>query len=122
MQFVYSRLAEKYQEHHIIVYGRSLGSGFAAKIASDNKPRYLILDSPYYSFVKVVERFIPFLPVRSKAGQGPLDFVDAGIAPPKSSAWRLAGRGGGYHKDGLRADRERLRAKLQHLRQGRKVC
>jgi uncharacterized protein len=64
MQFVYSRLAEKYHEHHIIVYGRSLGSGFAAKIASDNKPRYLILDSPYYSFVKVVERFIPFLPVR----------------------------------------------------------
>lgn len=64
MQFVYSRLAEKYHEHHIIVYGRSLGSGFAAKIASDNKPRYLILDSPYYSFVKVVERFLPFLPVR----------------------------------------------------------
>ena len=64
MQFVYSRLAEKYHEHHIIVYGRSLGSGFATKIASDNKPRYLILDSPYYSFVKVVERFIPFLPIR----------------------------------------------------------
>lgn len=64
MQVVYQQLAARYAEHHMIVYGRSLGSGFAAKIASDNRPRYLILDSPYYNFVKVVERFIPILPVR----------------------------------------------------------
>lgn len=64
MQFVYDTLAVQYTEHHIIVYGRSLGSGFAAKIASDNKPRYLILDSPYYSFAKVIERFLPILPIR----------------------------------------------------------
>lgn len=64
MQFVYAQLAQKYQEHHIIVYGRSIGSGFAAKIASDNKPRYLILDAPYYNFQKVVERFLPLLPVK----------------------------------------------------------
>jgi uncharacterized protein len=37
--------------------------GFAAKIASDNKPRYLILDSPYYNFRIVVKRFLPILPV-----------------------------------------------------------
>jgi len=64
MQFVYSDLAKQYHEHHIIVYGRSLGSGFATKVASENKPRYLILDSPYYNFRKVVERFLPILPVR----------------------------------------------------------
>ncbi len=64
MQFIYTKLAEKYSEHHIIVYGRSMGSGFATKIASENKPRYLILDSPYYSFLKVAERFLPILPVR----------------------------------------------------------
>ena len=64
MQFVYDTLAVQYTEHHIIVYGRSLGSGFAAKIASDNKPRYLILDAPYYSFTKVIERFLPILPIR----------------------------------------------------------
>ena len=64
MQFVYDTLAVQYTEHHIIVYGRSLGSGFAAKIASDNKPRYLILDAPYYSFKKAVERFLPILPIR----------------------------------------------------------
>jgi len=64
MQFVYDRLKEKYPEDHMIVYGRSLGSGFASKIASDNHPRYLILDAPYYNFQKAVERFLPILPIR----------------------------------------------------------
>jgi len=64
MQFVYNNLSVQYPEDHIIVYGRSIGSGFAAKIASDNNPRYLILDSPFYNFGKVVTRFLPFLPVR----------------------------------------------------------
>ena len=64
MQFVYKNLSDQYTEHHMIVYGRSLGSGFATKIASENKPRYLILDSPYYNFTRAVERFLPILPVR----------------------------------------------------------
>ncbi|WP_207955524.1 alpha/beta hydrolase [Segetibacter sp. 3557_3] len=64
MQVVYETLQQQYGEKHIIVYGRSLGSGFAAKVASDNQPRYLILDAPFYNFIKVVERFLPFLPHR----------------------------------------------------------
>lgn len=64
MQFVYDSLAVQYTDHHMIVYGRSLGSGFAAKIASDNKPRYLILDAPYFSFTKALQRFLPILPMR----------------------------------------------------------
>lgn len=64
MQFVYNELKQLYKEDHLIVYGRSMGSGFATKLACDNSPRYLILDAPYYSFKKVVERFLPILPVR----------------------------------------------------------
>jgi uncharacterized protein len=64
MQFVYTTLQQQYGEQHLIVYGRSLGSGFAAELAATNKPRYLILDAPYYNFKKVVERFLPFLPIR----------------------------------------------------------
>lgn len=64
MQFVYNDLKARYEEHHIIVYGRSLGSGFAAKLASENSPRYLILDAPYYSFRKAVQRFVPILPMK----------------------------------------------------------
>ena len=64
MQFIYEKLLLEYPQNHLIVYGRSIGSGFAAKIASENKPRYLILDAPYYNFIKVAERFLPFLPHR----------------------------------------------------------
>ncbi|HVM89564.1 MAG TPA: alpha/beta fold hydrolase [Puia sp.] len=64
LQFVYNKLCSQCGEQHLIVYGRSIGSGFAAKIASGNDPRYLILDAPYYNFQKVAERFLPFLPVR----------------------------------------------------------
>lgn len=64
MQFVYKTLIATYPEDHMIVYGRSLGSGFATHLASENKPRYLILDAPYYSFIKVVERILPILPMR----------------------------------------------------------
>ncbi len=64
MQHVYEKLAAQYGEKHLLVYGRSLGSGFAAKLASDNHPRCLILDAPYYNFTRVIERFLPFLPIR----------------------------------------------------------
>ena len=64
VQVVYDTLAVQYHESQIIVYGRSLGSGFATKVASDNSPRYLILDAPYYNFAKAVQRFIPILPMR----------------------------------------------------------
>ena len=64
IQFVYSTLLAQCPDQHMIVYGRSIGSGFATRIAADNNPRYLILDSPYYNFRKVVERFLPILPLR----------------------------------------------------------
>lgn len=64
MQFVYETLTKTYPQNHMIVYGRSLGSGFAAKLAADNTPRYLILDAPYFSFKKTIERFLPILPVK----------------------------------------------------------
>lgn len=64
MQFVYDTLITTYHENHMIVYGRSLGSGFAAHLASENTPRYLILDAPYFSFAKVVNRFLPMLPLK----------------------------------------------------------
>jgi uncharacterized protein len=63
MQHVYEQLKNKYSEEHLIVYGRSMGSGFATKLACDNLPRYLILDAPYFSFKRVAERFLPILPM-----------------------------------------------------------
>ncbi len=59
----YETLLKDYHESNIIIYGRSMGSGFAAKVASMNHPRMLILDAPYYSFSRLTKRYLPFLPV-----------------------------------------------------------
>ena len=63
LQYVYDKVKEQVDEKYIVVYGRSLGSGFAAKLASTNQPRMLVLESPYYSLAKVTKRYIPFMPV-----------------------------------------------------------
>ena len=63
LQLVYNKLKDMTTEDHIILYGRSLGSGFAAKLASMNHPKMLILDAPYYSLTKVTARYAPFMPL-----------------------------------------------------------
>lgn len=63
MQVVYDKIKENVDENFIILYGRSLGSGFATKLASMNNPRMLILDAPYYSLSKVAKKYIPFMPL-----------------------------------------------------------
>jgi alpha/beta superfamily hydrolase len=63
MQVIYNKLKAKVDEKYIILYGRSLGSGFATKLASMNNPRMLVLDAPYYSLSKIAKRYLPFMPL-----------------------------------------------------------
>lgn len=63
-QTVYKWLSERYPEEQIVLYGRSLGSGIAARIAAWNKPHMLILDSPYYSFLYQVRQYGFWLPLK----------------------------------------------------------
>jgi hypothetical protein len=63
-QTVYKWLSKQYDEDKIVIYGRSMGSGIAARVASWNTPRMLILDSPYYSFLYQVKRYGFWLPLR----------------------------------------------------------
>jgi fermentation-respiration switch protein FrsA (DUF1100 family) len=63
-QRIYDWLTEHYQGTEIILYGRSFGSGIAAQVASRNKAKLLILDSPYYSFTYQIRRFAGFLPLK----------------------------------------------------------
>lgn len=63
LQVVYNKIKENVPEKYIILYGRSLGSGFATKLASMNNPRMLVLDAPYYSLSKVAKRYMPFMPL-----------------------------------------------------------
>ncbi len=64
LQQVYKWLAGRYGEERIVLYGRSLGSGLAARIASWNRPHMLILDCPYYSFYYHIHRYGFWLPLR----------------------------------------------------------
>lgn len=63
LQFVYNKMRERVDEKFIILYGRSMGSGFATKLASTNNPKMLILDAPYYSLTHVTKRYMPFMPL-----------------------------------------------------------
>lgn len=63
LQQIYDEMKKNVEEKYIILYGRSLGSGFATKLASMNNPRKLILDAPYYSLTKVTARYAPFMPL-----------------------------------------------------------
>lgn len=63
LQFIYNKIREKVDEKFIILYGRSMGSGFATKLASTNEPKMLILDAPYYSLTNVTKRYAPFMPL-----------------------------------------------------------
>jgi len=63
IQHIYNKLRERVSEEYIILYGRSLGSGFATKLASMNNPKMLILDAPYYSLTHVTGRYMPFMPL-----------------------------------------------------------
>ena len=63
-QFIYNIVKKEFSEDKIIVYGRSLGSGFAARLASKNNPRLLILTSPLYSLLRTIHRYMPFMPAK----------------------------------------------------------
>lgn len=63
-QFIYDIAKKRYSEDKIVVYGRSLGSGFASRLASKNNPRMLILTSPIYSLQRAIQRYLPFMPAK----------------------------------------------------------
>jgi pimeloyl-ACP methyl ester carboxylesterase len=59
---VYRMLAKTRPEDQIIVYGRSIGTGVATVIARSEKPRMLILESPFLSMIDLASYHYPFLP------------------------------------------------------------
>jgi len=61
-QLVYNQLKKWYSEDKIIVLGYSIGTGLAAKIASTNKPRLLILQAPYYNITDMMKHRFLFIP------------------------------------------------------------
>jgi len=62
LQTVYDELKSKYDESKIVVLGYSIGTGLAAKIASVNNPKLLILQAPYYSLTDLMKHTLPIIP------------------------------------------------------------
>jgi fermentation-respiration switch protein FrsA (DUF1100 family) len=62
-QLFYNKAKEWFPEGQIIVYGRSIGTPIAAYVASNNKPKKLILETPFYDFSKLVKDKVPYVPI-----------------------------------------------------------
>ncbi|NOQ92179.1 MAG: alpha/beta hydrolase, partial [Flavobacteriaceae bacterium] len=63
-QVCYDYLKSRYSENEISIYGRSLGCTFAVRTAALNKPKQLILESPFYNLKDVAKYHYPFLPFK----------------------------------------------------------
>jgi pimeloyl-ACP methyl ester carboxylesterase len=59
---VYEKIAPTYQGFSIVLYGRSIGTGFATELASVVTPDFLILESPFSSIPDLFYAYYPFLP------------------------------------------------------------
>ena len=60
---LYKFAISKFNTNSIIVYGKSMGTGIAARLASVQPCKKLILETPYYSFPSVLKQYFPFYPV-----------------------------------------------------------
>jgi len=60
----YKLAIKKFSADSIIIYGKSMGTGIAAELASKRDCKRLILESPYYDFPSVVQHYMPIWPVK----------------------------------------------------------
>ena len=61
-QFLYEKINLQFPEQQIVLYGRSLGTGVATKLAAENSPKKLILETPYFSLPDLSWSYLPILP------------------------------------------------------------
>jgi fermentation-respiration switch protein FrsA (DUF1100 family) len=62
-QYCYDYVLNRYDESEITLYGRSLGTGISTFLASNNNPKQLVLETPYYSILDVAKHRFPIFPV-----------------------------------------------------------
>lgn len=60
---LYKLARAKYSVDSIIIYGKSMGTGLAAQLASVRDCKQLLLETPYYSFPQIVKDYTPMYPV-----------------------------------------------------------
>jgi alpha-beta hydrolase superfamily lysophospholipase len=60
---LYKLAGRKFGADSIIIFGKSIGTGIAAQLASSVKCKRVILETPYYSLSTVAARFFPIYPM-----------------------------------------------------------
>lgn len=60
---LYKLARSRYKPSEIIIYGKSMGTGIAAQLASVRNCKRLILECPYYSMTSLVRHYMPVWPV-----------------------------------------------------------
>lgn len=60
---LYTMAKAKYKPEQIVIYGKSLGTGIAAWLASKKTSKRVILETPYYSITSLVSHYLPVYPV-----------------------------------------------------------
>ncbi|MDE3145165.1 MAG: alpha/beta fold hydrolase [Bacteroidota bacterium] len=63
---VYNLAREKYKPQQIIIYGRSLGTGIAARLAGIKDCKKLILETPYKNFPALLHHYLWMYPISWK--------------------------------------------------------
>lgn len=58
----YNFIKQNFKEEQIVVYGFSLGSTFATKIASESNPKELILEAPFFNLKKALKFYTKLAP------------------------------------------------------------
>ena len=61
---LYEKIAKRYGEKNLVVYGYSIGTGLAARVASKHSPKALVLETPYYDFIDIIKYHKAYLPAR----------------------------------------------------------
>lgn len=64
-RIIYSLAASVYNFDSIIIYGKSLGTGMAAYVASYEKARAVVLETPYYSIPSMFAHYAFIYPVNA---------------------------------------------------------
>jgi fermentation-respiration switch protein FrsA (DUF1100 family) len=64
VEAAWNELSKRYPAKDIIIYGQSMGSGYATRLAAKHRPKLLILEAPYTSLTDVAASQYPWLPVR----------------------------------------------------------
>ncbi|NOT49859.1 MAG: alpha/beta fold hydrolase [Chitinophagaceae bacterium] len=60
----YKMAHTRFSADSIIIYGKSMGTGIAAQLASIRDCKRVILETPYYDFPSVISHYLPIYPVK----------------------------------------------------------